>query len=321
MGPKTEKQAIDSVKLENGEISYEYETILRKWKDDFSNLLLNEISDLFLENTRKLLEDWEDQMENMNIDTDNNSTQNQTVDQSDILLNTEISIEELNSALKSAKANKATGIDNLPNEILKCERIKELILKLFQKCFESGTLPSMWNLSIIHPILKKGKDYRDPLSYRSISLMSTVAKIFNSLICERLTEFLDSNELLCEEQNGFRKLRSCVDHIYNLYTVLREQKNNNLPTFLCYVDFAKAFDSVNHDLLFAKLLSIGVMGKIYKVIKSMYEKLKSCVKIDDIATDWFSVERGVRQGDNLAPLLFAIFINDLAIDIKNLMNN
>jgi len=170
--------------------------------------------------------------------------------------------------LKQAKSNKATGIENIPNEILKCTRIRELLLKLFQKCFENNILPSMWDLSIIHPILKKGKDYKIPLSYRSISLMSTVAKIFNSILCKRITEYLDTNDLLCEEQNGFRKMRSCIDHIYTLYTILRKRKSKNQSTFLCHVDFAKAFDSVDHDLLFAKLLSIGIRGKIYKIIKT-----------------------------------------------------
>ena len=83
----------------------------------------------------------------------------------------------------------------------------------------------MWDLSIIHPILKKGKDYKIPLNYRSISLMSNVAKIFSNILCKRITEYLDTNDLLCEEQNGFRKLRSYIDHIYTLYTILRKRKS------------------------------------------------------------------------------------------------
>ena len=100
MGPKTEKQAIDSVKLDNGEISYEHETILSKWKDDFSKLFKdktqpNEVYDTFLENTRKLLKDWEDQMETMNTDINDYFTQIQNADQTDFSLNAEISMEKL----------------------------------------------------------------------------------------------------------------------------------------------------------------------------------------------------------------------------------
>ena len=77
-------------------------------------------------------------------------------------------------------------------------------------------------------------------------------------------------DLLCEEQNGFRKLRSCLDHLYTLVTVIRNRKEQNVRTFLCFVDFAKAFDSVNRDCLWYKLQTIGINGRIYNIIKSLY---------------------------------------------------
>ena len=327
LGPVNRKQEIDSVVLQEGNISYNANDIVTKWKHDFSKLFSDntnssQVSDKFLEDTRALIIEWEQELDNIRNEQDSSENYvgiQETNDQeNDIILNSEITQEEVTNALKQAKSNKATGIENIPNEILKNTKLTDLLLKLFRKCFENSILPSMWDYSIIYPILKKGKDYRNPLSYRSISLMSTVAKVFNSIICKRISDFLDSNDLLVEEQNGFRKLRSCIEHIYSLYTVLRNRKENNLETFVCYIDFAKAFDSVNHDLLFAKLLSIGVTGKIYKTVKAMYKNLKSCVQIDTLKTDWFSVERGVRQGDSLAPLLFAIYINDLAVEIKRL---
>lgn len=321
LGPTTTKQEIDCVNLENGSVSYNPDDILKKWKEDFSGLFndteSNQVSDEFLESTRKLIQEWEEQMDSLKPET-NNIQNEQTRNESELILNSDITLKEVTDALKDAKTNKATGIENIPNEVLKCEKLHKLLLKLFQLCFDRNILPTKWDYSIIHPILKKGKDYRVPLNHRSISLMSTVAKLFNSILSKRITEYLDSNELLCEEQNGFRKLRSCIDHIYTLYSILRRRKDEKLSTFLCFIDFAKAFDSVNHELLFAKILSIGITGKIYKVIKTMYKNLHSCVKVENMATDWFAVERGVRQGDNLAPVLFAIFINDLALDINDL---
>ena len=104
--------------------------------------------------------------------------------------------------------------------------------------------------------------------------------------------------------------------------ILNKTKKHNPPLqvkwSVPHVDFAKTFDSVDHALLFAKLLSIGIGGKIYNIIKKMYRNLQSCVRIDDMVTDWFTIDGGVRQEDSLDPLLFAIFINDLAIDINNL---
>ncbi|VDI44475.1 Hypothetical predicted protein [Mytilus galloprovincialis] len=126
--------------------------------------------------------------------------------------------------MRLVKLGKAVGVDNLPNEIL-CNKILTVPLqKLFDMCFSHGIVPSPWCQSIIHPILKDGKDYRDPLGYRGISLMSTVAKMFSSILNRRLTSYFERNNTLCNEQNGFRKMRSCLDHIYTLCTILRNRK-------------------------------------------------------------------------------------------------
>ncbi|MES9880684.1 MAG: reverse transcriptase family protein [Sedimenticola sp.] len=176
----------------------------------------------------------------------------------------------------------------------------------------------MWYKTIIHPILKKDKDYRDPLGYRAISLMSTITKLLSYILNTRITNFLNVNGLLCDEQNGFRKLRSCLDHIYTLTTIIRNRKLQNKPTFLCFVDFSKAFDSVNRDCLWYKLMSMGVSGNMLQIIKKLYENVQACVRVNNQLTDWFSVDAGVRQGDNLAPTLFAVYVNDVTNDINNL---
>ena len=91
-----------------------------------------------------------------------------------------------------------------------------------------------------------------------------------------------------------------------------------MQTFLCFVDFAKAFDSVNRDCLWYKLQNIGVNGKMYNIIKSLYWNIESTVRVNNRLTDWFSVYSGVRQGDNLAPTLFAIYVNDVTTCINEL---
>ena len=84
------------------------------------------------------------------------------------------------------------------------------------------------------------------------------------------------------------------------------------------MDFSKAFDSVNRDCLWFKMMNIGIHGNILNLIKSMCENLEACVRVNGQLTDWFSVESGIRQGDNLASTLFAIFVNDIASDINSL---
>ena len=225
-------------------------------------------------------------------------------------------MEEVRRAIKHSKNGKSTGIDNISNEILKNPKLLNPLHKLYQYCFENSVVPDCWYRSIIQPIHKKDKDPLNPLNYRGISLMSTVAKIFSTILNNRITNHLDDNGLLCNEQNGFRKLRSCLDHIYTLTSIVRNRKLQKLPTYICFIDFAKAFDSVDHDLLWYKLLKQGIHGKILKVIQRLYASLQSCVRINNDFTDWFSISSGVRQGDNLAPTLFAVFINDLASDVN-----
>ncbi|VDI40930.1 Hypothetical predicted protein [Mytilus galloprovincialis] len=134
-------------------------------------------------------------------------------------MNDPISLEETKRALQSLKNGKAVGIDNNPNGILKSNNFTSILHELYNVCFLHCEVPDMWFQSIICPILKNGKDYRDPLGYKGISLMSTVAKVFSQILNERLVRYLENNNLLSEEQNGFRRLRSCLDHIYSLCTI------------------------------------------------------------------------------------------------------
>ena len=130
--------------------------------------------------------------------------------------------------------------------------------------------------------------------------------------------YLETNEILVEEQNGFRKLRSCLDHIYVLTTIIRNRMQQKLSTYCCFIDFEKAFDSVHYPSLWHKMLAYRIHGRMLNVIKSLYENLESCVRVNGRLTDWFAQTAGVRQGDVLSPTLFALYINDLAYDVKEL---
>ena len=143
-----------------------------------------------------------------------------------------------------------------------------------------------------------------------------MAKVYSSILNARLQKYLGENDILEDEQNGFRAGRSCMDHIFTLVTILRNRKSLGKSTFVSFIDFKKAFDSVNRTLLLFKLSKVGVVGNIYHAISALYKDPKSRVILNDISTDWFSCPIGVKQGDTLSPTLFAIYINDLAEEIK-----
>ena len=146
--------------------------------------------------------------------------------------------------------------------------------------------------------------------------MCCVAKLYSSILNRRLQNFLETNKILAEEQNGFRASRSCIDHILVLCSVLRNRKALGLSTFLSFIDFQKAFDSVDRNLLFFKLSQIGISGRFYNAISAMYSNPRSKVLLNEYETDFFDCPIGVKQGDNISATLFSIFINDLAEEIK-----
>ena len=124
--------------------------------------------------------------------------------------------------------------------------------------------------------------------------------IFTTIQCE-------ANGKIVDEQNGFRESRSTIDQVSTLTNIIDSRKKRKLSTFCAFIDFRKAYDCINRDILWAKLDSIGVSGKLFNAVKSLYASVASCVRINNLTTDWFDVSCGLRQGCCLSPLLFNLF--------------
>ena len=144
-------------------------------------------------------------------------------------------------------------------------------------------IPDMWRLAIIKPIPKSGQNSKyEPLGYRGISLLSCIGKIYSAILNERLVSYLENLSIIADEQNGFRKNRSCDDHVFVLHSVITNRLNAGLCTYVAFVDLAKVFDSVNRELLFYKLLINGIDGKFYYAIKALYSNTKNCIKLNEL---------------------------------------
>ena len=128
-----------------------------------------------------------------------------------------------------------------------------------------------------------------------ISLLSHVGKMYTALLNNRLTAYLESNNILVEEQNGFRKNRSTTEHIFTLTSILDERLSKNIDTFVAFIDFQKAFDWVNRDCLFLRLLENNVDRNLYNTIKSCYDNTICRVRVNDLVTDYFNYNIGVRK--------------------------
>jgi hypothetical protein len=310
--PPTSRAALEIIRQDKT-ISRDLKEILERWFTDISSLFsgLREDPDLaFNDDFYQEIINKKCEFENMSF---NEQTQNCEYDSEAI--NIEISYDEVSNAVDNSKYRKAYL--DIPNEVLKNRNAKLLLFKFFNLCFTSGINPSDWDFSDIIPIPKKDKDARDPLQNRCITIVCCVAKIYSSILNKRMQQYLENNNILVEEQNGFRVGRSCIDHIFVMCTVLRNRKLLGKETFLCFIDFKKAFDSVDRNLLLYKLSNIGIHGNMYKAISSLYSNPRSRVILNDYETEYFDCPIGVKQGDCLSPTLFAIFINDLAIEVKN----
>ena len=216
-----------------------------------------------------------------------------------------------------AKSNISTGSDMIPNEILKFDCVIQVLYDLFNICFDYGIIPDKWSESIISPIIKSNNTYpRKPGNYRGISLLSSIAKVYGSVLNNRLMKYLDKI-FLYEEQNGFRQNRSCLDHICSRHSIIQNKLNAGTDLLVAFIDLKKAFDTINRDLLFLKLRAVGIDGKMYFSIRSLLLKVK-LVRVNKVFTEWFNTSCGVRQGDTLWPTLFSIFINDLILSVNGL---
>ena len=236
-------------------------------------------------------------------------------------LNKNITIEETTNAIKQLSNGKSVSLDVISNEMLKnlTDKPLEALVQLFNYCLEYSVYP--WTTSTITPLLKGGDPY-NPDNYRAIALGSCMGKLFSSILLKRIQEY----RLQCcpdhPNQLGFKKGAQTADHVITIktiidkYTVKRKKK-----LFACFVDFKKAFDSVARDALLYKVAKMGIGGRVFQVLKNMYDNTSARIKLIRKLSAHIKLENGVEQGHPLSPELFKIFIHDLSTDLNKILTN
>ena len=237
---------------------------------------------------------------------------------SDEILDKPISLQEIYNISRKLKHNKASSSDLLNNEIIKTSitSLAPYYVKLFNTILSSGVFPRIWSEGFITPIHKSGSK-TEPGNYRGICVSSCLGKFFTLILNTRLNNFLEENNILNNYQIGFRHGFRTSDHLLVLKTLIDSYKSSRKPIFTCFIDFRKAYDSVWREGLFFKLIKYGCSKKFVAILLNMYSSVKSAVKLEQGVTPFFQSHIGVKQGCNLSPTLFNIFIND----IPNLFNS
>ncbi len=231
----------------------------------------------------------------------------------DNIINGEITEDEVSNAIKNLKNGKAAGIDDFVNEYFKYSTpaLISIYCKLFNVVFNTGVVPESWSNGIICPIYKNKGDASDPDNYRAITLISCLGKLFTSIINSRLNFLSNEFDIITRCQSGFRKGYSTTDNIFTMHALISLYFSFGKKLYCTFIDFRKAFDTVCRVRLWKKLQTYGIKGKCFRIIYNMYDNIKSCIVSNDKKSDFFACMKGVRQGENVSPFLFSIFLNDL----------
>ena len=181
---------------------------------------------------------------------------------------------------------------------------------IIKQSFETSHFPASLKIARITPIFKEG-DKNNVNDYRPISVLPIFSKIFEKAAYQQLYQYLELNSFLNNNQFGFRSKKSTTHAIINFLQYLYENLDSGKLIFSIFLDFRKAFDSVNHDILLSKLQIYGIRGQALDWFRSYLNNRQQYVHVNKCESSLETIKCGVPQGSILGPLLFLIFINDI----------
>ena len=264
--------------------------------------------------------EFDQEINNINLwaNEENKLINEQTIEMNKIL-DKDITIEEVDKAIKKMKEKIAGGNDKILPEMIKHggNSIIEALNLLFNQILKYQLIPSSWKEGLIYSIFKGGNK-NNPSDYRGITLLSIISKLCETIFCNRLVEVVDKFNLDSNNQGGFKRKRSTIDQASVVLFTIQKRQQQKLPTYCAFIDLQKAYDRVTTYGILKRIWDLGINGKFFNLLRNWYQNNKAAVLVENNQTEFFETKIGLKQGSVLSPILFDLFISTLPKEMKEL---
>ena len=184
----------------------------------------------------------------------------------------------------------------------------KVLHSICQQIWKTQQWPQDWKRSVFTPIPKKG-NAKECSNYHTIALISQTSKVMLKILQARLQQYM--NHELPDVQAGFRKGRGTRDQIANIHSIIKKARKFQKTIYFCFIDYAKAFDCVDHNKLWKILQEMGILDHLTCLLRNLYTGQEATVRTGHGTTDWFQIGKGVHQVCILSPCLYNLYTENI----------